>query len=78
MLIIIAGIFGLIGFIVWDRKTALRPLEKRMDSLEKDIQHDLEIRHEKGSLITRLLQSLRDLAQHDEKLANILKNYSLL
>ena len=25
MLVIITGIFGLIGFIVWDRKTALRP-----------------------------------------------------
>ena len=78
MLIIITGIFGLIGFIVWDRKTALRPLEKRMDTLEKDIQHDLELRHEKDSLVTRLLQSLRDLAKHDEKLADILRSYSLL
>ena len=78
MYIIISGIFGLIGFIVWDRKTALRPLEKRMDTLEKDIQHDLELHYEKGSLMTRLLQSLRDLAKHDEKLADILRSYSLL
>ena len=28
MLVIIAGIMGLIGFVIWDRKTALRPLER--------------------------------------------------
>jgi len=78
MLVIIAGIFGLIGFIVWDRKTALRPLEKRMDSLEKDLQHDLELRHEKGSLLTRLVQALRELAKQDEKLACVLRSFSLL
>ncbi len=78
MLIIIAGIFGLIGFIVWDRKTALRPLEKRLDSLEKDLQHDLELRHEKGSLITRLVQALQELAKQDKKLAGVLKSFSLL
>jgi hypothetical protein len=27
MLVMIAGIFGLIGYIVWDRKTAMRPVE---------------------------------------------------
>jgi hypothetical protein len=30
MLVMIAGIFGLIGYIVWDRKTALRPVEPRL------------------------------------------------
>ena len=78
MLIIIAGIFGLIGFIVWDRKTALRPLEKRLDSLEKDLQHDLELRHEKGSLLTRIVQALQELAKQDKKLAGVLKSFSLL
>ena len=27
LMVVIAGIFGLIGYIVWDRKTALRPVE---------------------------------------------------
>jgi len=29
----IAGIFGLIGYIVWDRRTALRPVEQRIMAL---------------------------------------------
>jgi len=78
MMVVIAGIFGLIGFIVWDRKTALRPLEKRIDNLERDLQHDMELRHEKGSLLTRLVKSLQELAKQDEKVAVVLRNYSLL
>jgi hypothetical protein len=34
MLVMIAGIFGLIGYIVWDRKTALRPVEQRIMALD--------------------------------------------
>jgi len=78
MLVMLAGIFGLIGFIVWDRKTALRPLEKRMEAFEKDVQHDLDLRHEKGSLLTRLVKSLQQLAKQDEKVAAVLRSYSLL
>ena len=78
MVVTLAGIFGLIGFIVWDRKTALRPLEKRMETFEKDVQKDLELRHENGSLLTRLVKSLQELAKQDEKVAVILRNYSLL
>ncbi len=25
LLVLIAGVFGLIGFVVWDRKTAMKP-----------------------------------------------------
>jgi len=57
MMVVIAGIFGLIEFVIWDRKTALRPLEKRLDNLEKDFQHDLELRHENGSLLTQLVKN---------------------
>ena len=30
-LILIAAIFGLIGFVAWDRKTAFKPLEQRLE-----------------------------------------------
>ncbi len=78
MMVVIAGIFGLIGYIVWDRKTALKPLEKKLEAFERDVQHDLELRHENGSLLTRLVKSLQELAKQDEKVAVILRNYSLL
>ena len=78
MMVVIAGIFGLIGYIVWDRKTALKPLEKRLEAFERDVQHDLELRHENGSLLTRLVKSLQELAKQDEKVAVVLRNFSLL
>jgi len=78
MMIVIAGIFGLIGFIVWDRKTALRPLEKKLDKLEQDLQHDLELQSPEGSRLTRLIHALRELAKEDLKVAKTLKAYSLL
>jgi hypothetical protein len=78
MLVMIAGIFGLIGYIVWDRKTALRPVEQRIMALEAEFHRDLEIQHEDGSRLTRLVKVLREMAKSDEKLANVLRSFSLL
>ena len=78
MLVMIAGIFGLIGYIVWDRKTALRPVEQRLIALESEFHRDLEIQHEEGSRLTRLVKVLREMAKTDEKLANVLRSFSLL
>jgi len=78
IMVVIAGIFGLIGYIVWDRKTALRPVEERLIKLENELHRDLEIQHEEGSRLTRLVKVLREMAKHDEKLANVLRSFSLL
>ena len=78
MLVMIAGIFGLIGYIIWDRKTALRPVEQRIMALEAEFHRDLEIQHEDGSRLTRLVKVLREMAKSDEKLAEVLRSFSLL
>lgn len=78
IMVVIASIFGLIGYIVWDRKTALRPVEERLLKLENELHRDLEIQHEEGSRLTRLVKVLRELAKQDEKLANVLRSFSLL
>lgn len=78
MMILIAGVFGLIGFVVWDRKTALRPLEKKLDKLEQDLQHDLELQSPEGSRLTRLIHVLRETAKDDQKLAETMRGFSLL
>ena len=78
LMVVIAGIFGLIGYIVWDRKTALRTVEERLLKLENELHRDLEIQHEEGSRLTRLVKVLREMAKSDEKLANVLRNFSLL
>ncbi|QEP43452.1 hypothetical protein D5085_10130 [Ectothiorhodospiraceae bacterium BW-2] len=78
MLVIIAGVFGLIGFVVWDRKTALKPLEQRLERLEMSLQQDFEIQHRQGSKMTRLINALKELAQSDPKLQGVLRSFSLL
>jgi len=45
-----ALIIALFGYVVWDRRTALKPLEERFDLLEQDLVHDLQLRNENGSL----------------------------
>ncbi|SCX05077.1 hypothetical protein SAMN05216317_10681 [Nitrosomonas eutropha] len=37
MLVRIADIFGLIGFIVWDRYATLRPMDTRLKQLEREL-----------------------------------------
>ncbi|RUM42335.1 MAG: hypothetical protein DSY80_07300 [Desulfocapsa sp.] len=78
MLVLIAGVFGLIGYIVWDRKTALRPLEQRMIRLETEVSHDLELHHDDGSRLSRLVGALRELAKTDKKVEAVLRTFSLL
>ena len=78
MVVMITAILGLVGFIIWDRKTALRPLEKKLDKLEQDLQHDLELQNPAGSRLTRVIRAFQDLAEHDPKVAQILQSFSLL
>ena len=78
MLVIIAGIFGLIGFIVWDRRTVLKPVEQRLGRMESYLEHDLEIKHDEGSRLTRLVKVLREMAREDERLAAVLRSFSLM
>ena len=78
ILVMLAGIFGLIGFIVWDRRTFLKPIEKRLDRLEESLENDLEIQNKAGSRLTRLVKALQELARTDTKVAKILRQLSLM
>nr|VFJ61836.1 MAG: hypothetical protein BECKFW1821B_GA0114236_10684 [Candidatus Kentron sp. FW] len=79
--ILIVGVLSILSFVIWDRRTALRPIEKRVDALERaeeQLHHNLESPHEKGSHLTRLLQALREKAKTDPEFATVLRSYSLL
>jgi len=67
---ILAGIFttltgSTIGFAIWDRRTMIRPFEFRIKELEQ-------------GKIDRLISSLRDIAQIDKNVADILRKHNLL
>ncbi len=75
---LIVLIVALFGYIAWDRQTTLHPLLHRVEAIEKDIAHVIDTDHPQGSSIARIIGALRDLAASDEKLAAILKTYSLM
>nr|VFK79258.1 MAG: hypothetical protein BECKSD772D_GA0070982_104212 [Candidatus Kentron sp. SD] len=68
-LVMIAGIFGLIGFVVWDRKTALKPLERRFARIAHELERDLDVASPEGSRLTRLIAAAREFAPDDPRLA---------
>ena len=74
----VALILALFAYIAWDRRTMLKPVVGRLDSLERDVIKDLDLRHTEGSLLSRQLRALREYAQDDPKLTEILRGLSLL
>ena len=75
---IITLIVALFGYIAWDRRTALKPLQDRIERIDRDLQRDLELMHQDGSRLTRLVEALRELAKTDPKIAEVLRSFSLL
>jgi len=67
-------IVALFGFIIWDRRTFMKPLEEKVISLNEETKNIKE----KVQLNERLLQALRELSLTDEKLREILKQFNLL
>jgi len=78
MLVMIAGVFGLIGFIVWDRYTTLRPMDARLRRIEEDLENDLELKAPHGSRLIRMMHALKELAKENKKLETVLRDFSLL
>ena len=75
---LIALIIALMGYLAWDRRTMIKPVVGRLDTLEREIVLDLDLRHGEGSLPTRQLKALREYARNDTKLTEILRSLSLL
>jgi len=71
-------IVALFAYIAWDRRTMLKPVAERLECLEVEVFNELQLRHDDGSLLTRLVKLLREQAKNDPKLAAILRNFSLL
>ncbi len=64
MWVILAGMFALVGFVIWVRRTALSPAIKKNKELEN--QSDA------------ILNALKEYARKEPKLAAILKSFNLL
>ncbi|GIV23466.1 MAG: hypothetical protein KatS3mg025_1125 [Bacteroidia bacterium] len=64
---LISLIIALIGFILWDRKKTLQPLEQKIAEIQKDT-----------SRLTGLLQALQEYAKNHPDLATLLRQYGAL
>ncbi|MDI6703392.1 MAG: hypothetical protein QME40_01770 [bacterium] len=62
--VIFAGIFTLIGFVLWDRRTALVPAVRKAKELEEEEE--------------KIKRALREYAIQEPKLATVLKQVGLL
>ena len=62
--VVLAGMFVLIGFVIWDRRSALAPAIKKNKELEEKSE--------------TLLKILKEYARKEPKLATILKSFNLL
>ena len=75
MAAIIAAFAGIVGaniaIVVWDRRSMTRPFEEKTKKMEDEIIENKE-------RIASLIKALRELAPHDQKLAEVLRSFSLL
>ncbi len=71
---VMALIIVLIGYMIWDRKTAQQPLKQRVTSVEET----LDVNNPSGPNVNRLIIALRKRAETDETLAGALRNCSLM
>ena len=73
-----AMISGLIGFVVWDRRTMSRTLEMKIEVLRDEIVKDRIARAEDNNLLQKILEALKNLAKVDTRMAEVLRAVHLL
>lgn len=64
MYVVLGGMIALIGFVIWDRRSAISPVINRTKELEDDRD--------------RTLRVLRGYAQKEPKLAEVMKSLGLM
>ena len=76
---------GLIGFIVWDRRSTVQPVINQLEGVKQELEgvklglvRDLDLQHQGGPLLTRVVKALREYAQTNGEFATILRSASLL
>ena len=60
-----------IAFALWDRRTMIRPFESKVREIEEELAGNRKKLHD-------LIAALRKLSRHDDRLAEILRSFSLL
>ncbi|GAB4453005.1 MAG: hypothetical protein OHK0036_15440 [Bacteroidia bacterium] len=72
--IFITGMLAIVGFILWDRRTYIKPFEARA----KEIESTLEDIKKDRNLLYKLLDILKEKSKTDEDIASLLRRHHLL
>ena len=63
--LLFTGMLILVGFIIWDRRSTLKPVKDDLDKLER-------------RKVDRLLEAMRRLSEEDSRVAQVLRSVGLL
>ncbi len=67
------SVFTLIGFILWDRRTYLKPIVSQMEELKSQ----LEQQKNQSSKVQQVIDVLKEKAKDDDSLKELLKKFNL-
>ena len=63
--LLFSGMLILVGFILWDRKSTLKPVKDELDELER-------------RKVDRLIAAMKKLSEDDSRIAQVLRSVGLL
>ena len=63
--LLFSGMFILVGFILWDRRSNLKPIKDELDELER-------------RKVDRLIAAMKKLSEDDSRIAQVLRSVGLL
>ena len=75
---LIVGVFGLIGFIIWDRRSFVVPFEHRLQQVEHQLaeSNKPKARRTAKSKLLTIPESIRELARRDPEVEKFIGAYS--
>ena len=82
-LTIISTIFGMItvgmiGLVIWDRRTFLKPVSDKVEKVVKENEEKFKKIEENYEINMKIIQILRKISENNKEVENMLKNYRLM
>ncbi len=71
-------IIALFGYIIWDRRSFMKPLESEVYKLKAESEFQKKLEKDNKQLGEKLLNVLKELAQHNEEIKKALQKFHLL
>ncbi len=75
---LISLIVALFGYILWDRRTMMKPVAEKLHRFEHEVITDLDLNHSEGSLLRRQLQVMKKFAEKNPEFAEIMRGEALI